>query len=239
MVCGFKTLTTRRLERIVQELRYAIVPQDGQRSLVCLVQEYHPQLVIVNAGLEDLKQQLDLMNADELCAPTIIAIGEKEQCSVAMFQMGVSDFLLSPVSKAELQDSLMRVCHITAAQAWILAQKHPNQQSDRQYLAARTSQGIELISLNDIYYLIAEQKYVKVRYKKGMLMLDETIKELEKEFGAQLCRIHRNALVNLHYLSRLQTLKFGQYQIHFRGVEDILAVSRRYLPSLRERMQKM
>lgn len=239
MVCGFKTLMTRRLERIVQELGYTVLPQDEKMSIACAVQECRPQLVIINAGLEDIEGQLDLIHKDEMYAPTVIAIGEKEQCSVALFQMGVSDFLVSPVSKAQLQDSLVRVCRITAAQAWVLAQKHPNRPTAREYLAARTPQGIELISLNDVYYLIAEQKYIKVRYKKGILLLDETIKELEKEFGAQLCRIHRNALVNLHYLSRLQTLEFGQYQVHFRGVEDILAVSRRYLPNLRKRMQKI
>ena len=66
-----------------------------------------------------------------------------------------------------------------------------------------------------------------------------SIKDLENEFGDQFVRIHRNALVAVHFLDGLELISSGQYQVRCRGLEERLAVSRRHLPNLRERIQKI
>ena len=64
-------------------------------------------------------------------------------------------------------------------------------------------------------------------------------KDLELEFGDQFIRIHRNALVSVSYLDGLEVVSSGQYQVRCRELEERLAVSRRHLPSLRERIKKL
>ncbi|VRS08824.1 Response regulator of the LytR/AlgR family [Streptococcus pneumoniae] len=72
-----------------------------------------------------------------------------------------------------------------------------------------------------------------------MVLIDETLKELEQEFGDRLFRVHRNAIINLSFLDFLETLDAGQYQIRFKGIAETLAVSRRHLPALRDKIQSM
>ena len=98
---------------------------------------------------------------------------------------------------------------------------------------------MELIALQDIYYFTADQKYVQIRHKGGTVLIDETLKELEQEFGDAFFRIHRNALINVNYLEMLEAIDQGQYQVHFKGLPDKLAVSRRHLPSLRDKIQSI
>ena len=115
----------------------------------------------------------------------------------------------------------------------------PLAQSNRQHIAARTHRGVELIALQDIYYFTADQKYVQIRHKGGTVLIDETLKELEQEFGDAFFRIHRNALINVNYLEMLEAIDQGQYQVCFKGLSDKLAISRRHLPLLRDKIQSM
>lgn len=78
-----------------------------------------------------------------------------------------------------------------------------------------------------------------MRHKNGSVLIDETLKELELEFQNRFIRIHRNALVSVDYLDGLEVISSGQYQVRCREVNERLAVSRRHLPYLRDRMQKM
>lgn len=109
----------------------------------------------------------------------------------------------------------------------------------RQQIAAKTYRGLELIPVENIYYFLADQKYVTVRHKNGSVLIDETLKDLETEFADRFIRIHRNALISLDYLDGLEMVSSGQYQVRCRELDERLAVSRRHLPLLRERMQNL
>lgn len=109
----------------------------------------------------------------------------------------------------------------------------------RQHIVAKTYRGVELVPVENIYYFLADQKYVTVRHKNGSVLIDETLKDLENEFGDKFIRIHRNALVSVDFLDGLEVIGSGQYQVRCRELNERLAVSRRHLPSLRERIQKI
>ncbi len=55
--------------------------------------------------------------------------------------------------------------------------------TQRHQIAAKTYRGVELIPVENIYYFLADQKYVTVRHKNGSVLIDETLKELETEFA--------------------------------------------------------
>lgn len=110
--------------------------------------------------------------------------------------------------------------------------------TQRQQIRAKTYRGLELIPLENIYYFLADQKYVAVRHKNGSVLIDETLKDLEQEFAEKFIRIHRNALISIDYLEGLELVTSGQYQVRCREIEDKLTVSRRHLPILRERIQQ-
>lgn len=112
------------------------------------------------------------------------------------------------------------------------------QYPQRQQIVAKTYRGIESIPLDDIFYFLADQKYITVRHKHGRVLIDETLKDLEVEFADRFIRIHRNALVSLAYLEGVEQVAAGQYQVRLQKIEDQLSISRRHLASLRAYLQQ-
>ena len=71
----------------------------------------------------------------------------------------------------------------------------------------------------------------------GEDLIDDSLRLLESEFGAAFVRIHRNALVGVKYLERIERDADGQYFVHLRGCEAPLQVSRRMAGELKERFR--
>ncbi|MDO4250351.1 MAG: LytTR family DNA-binding domain-containing protein [Moraxella sp.] len=228
-----------RLERIVGEAGYEVVARGETLDPMTVIQKYRPQILLLSKQMDNLEALCAALTNAANYRPAIILIGDKDVLAVDVLGLGASAYLVSPVSKEDLSVALARVCQPNSAQE-VTAQRKPSSQGQekrvRQYIAARTHRGVELISLNDVYYFSADQKYVKARHKGGMVLIDETLKDLEQEFAGIMFRIHRNALVNLDYLDLLESVDSGQYQVRFRGLDEALGVSRRHLPGLREKI---
>ena len=88
----------------------------------------------------------------------------------------------------------------------------------------------------DIRCFIAEQKYVTACSRGRDLLIPDTLKELESEFATSFIRIHRNALVSVAHIVRLQRDETGNWLVELEGVGVRPAVSRRHLPEVKERL---
>ena len=92
----------------------------------------------------------------------------------------------------------------------------------------------------DVRYFLADQKYVTVRHSQGETLLDETLKDLETEFGDRFLRIHRNALVARNRIECLQRTAMGHFELCLKGLEgETLTVSRRHVPGVRRLMEHL
>jgi two-component system response regulator AlgR len=97
---------------------------------------------------------------------------------------------------------------------------------------------LQLINVNDIYFFKADSKYVEVRHKGGSVLIEEPLVSLEKEFGEDFMRVHRNALVAPAFLEELKKDENGHSHLGLRGIVDTIEVSRRHLPSVRAQLKK-
>jgi two-component system response regulator AlgR len=70
----------------------------------------------------------------------------------------------------------------------------------------------------------------------GEELLDETLKDLETEFADRFVRIHRNTLVALRYLDRIETTDEGQYLAWLAHRAAPLPVSRRLAADVKRRV---
>ena len=66
-------------------------------------------------------------------------------------------------------------------------------------------------------------------------MLDEALKDLEREFPERFVRVHRGALVALAHVTRLSR-DDGGWVVELDGVDQRPVVSRRHLAAFRERL---
>ena len=90
--------------------------------------------------------------------------------------------------------------------------------------------------VEEVLCFLAVQKYVSARGPERELLLQESLKELETEFGDRFIRIHRNALVSLAHLVGLHREEDGSWCVELDGVPDRVAVSRRHLADVKQQL---
>ena len=242
LVCDDEPLAVERLSRLVSQLGHHVIAtaQHGQQALD-MVQQFEPDVVLLDIQMPEMDgltcaQHLAHFNP----MPAIVFCTAYDEHALQAIQSQAKGYLLKPIAKDELEAVLENVTKLTQAQLTNLEKKELMEEKvQRQQIAAKTYRGLELIPVENIYYFLADQKYVTVRHKNGSVLIDETLKDLETEFEDRFIRIHRNALISLDYLDGLEMVASGQYQARCRELEERLAVSRRHLPLLRERMQNL
>ncbi len=242
VVCDDEPLARERLVRIVKESGHEVVAQVATGAeAVNAVKVEQPELILLDIRMPEMDGVRCAQILNELeHPPAIIFVTAYDHYAIAAFKANAIGYLLKPANKDELLEALGKASNLNAAQLdGIRKLEDPTSRPPREHIAARTHRGVELIKIKDIYYFTADQKYVKVRHKDGIVLIDETLKELETEFDERLFRVHRNAIINLDFLDFLETIDTGRYQIRFKGTDETLSVSRRHLPALREKIQSM
>ncbi len=241
VICDIELAVRKHLASLVESLGHEVVGQvDKLEDIITEVKAHQPDVVLLSAHAPNVQEFSQVLNSEFQCPPALIFSGLDDIVPIlTALKAGATDYLLIPVRQNDLRFAFEKAGRLNAAQQSTLSSEQGKPSRPRQYIAARTHRGVELIALADVYYFTADQKYVKVRHKNGVVLIDETLKDLEQEFNDTMFRIHRNALINLEYLDLLETVDSGQYQVRFRGMNETLAVSRRHLPTLREKIQNI
>ena len=193
-----------------------------------------PDVVLLDVrmpGMSGLEVARHLNVLDE--PPAVIFTTAYDQYAVEAFEAQAVGYLLKPVRKEQLAAALARAGRLTRAQLQRLAAAGAR----RSHIAARRRDGLRLIPVEEVQYFLADQKYTTVRHLGGEDLIEDSLRLLESEFGAAFVRIHRNALVGVKYLERIERSAEGQYAVRLRGCEAPLQVSRRMAGELRERFR--
>lgn len=212
---------------------------DNGEAALRAVAELQPQVVLMDIrmpGVDGLSAALQL--AQQPDAPAIIFCTAYEEYAIAAFETNAVAYLLKPVSQEKLALALAKAQRLSLAQAQALQPIAPAP-ARRTHISAKSRRGVELIALADVRYFIADQKYVTVYHGNGEVLIDDTLKELEDEFGDLLLRVHRNALVVRAHIAGLERVALGQYRIKLTDARPGPQVSRRHLPEVRRALENL
>jgi two-component system, LytTR family, response regulator AlgR len=166
--------------------------------------------------------------------PAVILVTAFPEYALDAFEHKVADYLVKPVRRERLMSALQRVTMTTRPQRESeAAPSAPSDKDGRRHLSAHYRGGVQTVPIEDIIYLMAEQKYVTVRHTSGTMLIDESLKALEQEFPDLFTRIHRNALVATEQLIGLEKGNDGSCLAVISGCDERLVVSRRHLPEVR------
>lgn len=241
LVVDDEKLARDRLVRIVERLDgYDVVGEAGHGlEAVEQAQALAPDLVLLDIrmpGMDGLEAARHLSMMDS--PPAVIFCTAFEEHAVEAFDVQAVGYLLKPVRATDLEEALARASRANRAQLAALSDEELGSGA-RTHISARTRRGIELVPVDEIRFFQADQKYVTVRWPDGELLIDDTLRQLELEFGERFIRIHRNALISVRHLEGLERDAQGHYQVKLRGVDDRLDVSRRHVAGLRRFMQTL
>ncbi len=243
LVVDDEKLARDRLVRMVETLDdYVVVgtAESGEEAVREAI-KLEPDIVLLDIrmpgmdGMEAGKQLSTLASP-----PAVIFCTAFGEHAIEAFDVSASGYLMKPVRREALQDALGKASKVNRVQMEaIMGRDESPQERSRTHISAKTRRGIELIPLSEVKFFQADHKYVTVRHEGGEVLIDDTLRDLENEFGDKVVRIHRNALVMMDHLEGLERDPSGHYQVRMRGIDERLDVSRRHVSGLRRLVQTL
>lgn len=230
-----------RLRRMLTEMPDCEVvgeAANGRDALLACSQLY-PDAVLLDIrmpvmdGLEAARHLV----GNEDTPPAVIFTTAYEEFAVQAFDVRAVAYLLKPVRQERLAEALNSMTRLNQMQ--IKALSEADGKPARRHLCARLGNELKVIPMEEVLYFHAEQKYVTVRHQRGEVLIDDSLKQLESEFGDRLLRIHRNALVVLQQVAGLEKDPTGRMRVRFRNSDASLEVSRRQAGEVRQRLRSL
>ncbi|MGH8548615.1 MAG: LytR/AlgR family response regulator transcription factor [Methylococcales bacterium] len=166
--------------------------------------------------------------------PVVIFLTAYDEHALQAFDSNAVDYLLKPIRKSRLQTALEKAKVFNLAR-WNDLESNPRLAGTmRSQLAAHQHGEIVLMPVNEIRYFQADRKYVLVCSAGQRMLIDESLKALEKEFSSLLIRVHRNALIAVRYIRGVYRDTNGRLKVRLDGVPESIEVSRRHVSALRQ-----
>lgn len=218
-----------RLKRLIEELddcECAGEAGNGAEA-IALAGKLAPDVVLMDIrmpGMDGVEAARHLSRLDE--PPAVIFVTAYDEYALRAFDTQAVGYLLKPVRKEKLADTLQKAARLTKPQLAVLAREAAPRRR-RTHLSVRMRGELRLIPIEEVLFFLADQKYVTVRHLGGEELIEESLRALEEEFAPDFVRIHRNALVAARHIASIDRSGEGQYAVRLRGLGAELPVSRR------------
>jgi two-component system, LytTR family, response regulator AlgR len=195
--------------------------------------ELNPDVLLMDIrmpGMDGLEAAMHLMGMEH--PPSVIFTTAYDQHALDAFDVNAVDYLLKPIRKDRLANALTKARKLTMKQVQELHQSRKEMPA-RTHISVHLRGNIRLVPVPDIIYFLADSKYVVVRTSAEEHLIEDSLVNLEKEFGERFLRVHRNALVATQFIKGIEKSTIGTWQINLRGVDKRLDVSRRHTAAVR------
>jgi two-component system response regulator AlgR len=228
-----------RLRRLLAEIEDCEVVAEAANGEEALSRcgELHPDVVLLDVRMPGLSGIQVARHIDTLeDPPAVIFTTAYDQYAVEAFETEAVGYLLKPVRKEKLAHALRHAARISPSRLVKVAET-ARIEHRRDQICARLGEQLRLIPIAEIYYFVADQKYVTIKHRGGESLIDESLKGLAEEFAPDFVRIHRNALIAEKQISAVERTDSGQYVVRVRECGDVLEVSRRHASELLRRIR--
>ncbi|MCG7495646.1 LytTR family DNA-binding domain-containing protein [Vibrio sp. Of7-15] len=249
LIVDDEPLLRRLLDKYLAELwpELDIVGMAGNgKDAVKMAQEHQPDVVFMDIRMPEM----DGLTATRKMAnfekqPLVVFITAFEQHAVTAFEQEAVDYILKPVEMDRLDASLDRVKSRLTENARtkeaeipysedlvdrLMAHfEHKSEPKYLDWLKVSRRDSIHLISIEDVYYFKAADKYTTVVTAEGESIIRTSIKELKSQLDPSLFwQIHRGTLVQSKQIERVKRDFTGRMNLYLVGCNDKLPVSRNF-----------
>lgn len=195
-----------------------LIPSENTvQGAIHAINAHAPDLVFLDIKLNG-RSGFDVLERTNSAGYEVIFVTAYSEYALKAIKAAAIDYLLKPVSRAELREAISRAkARITAdndntEKVLSPVQIQPVDRSRSDKLAIPTNEGYELHSASDILYLVADRNYTKVYFSdKSTRLTTKTLGAYEAQLiNAGFMRIHRSYMINLDEI-RLYSPGSGGY----------------------------
>jgi DNA-binding LytR/AlgR family response regulator len=219
------------------------VCEDGGTALEAIA-ETKPDVAFLDIRMPGLTG-LDVAAATTQSSPRtqVVFVTAYNQYAIEAFDRGAVDYLLKPVSRERLAETVKRVKARAAAggadsSALSTLLEHlratlpaESKRPPLAWITASVGKETRLILVDDIAYFRADNKYTAVMTTDGEALIRKTIRELLDELDpATFKQIHRSTIVNVRAIASIARDDAGRGTIRLRNRPETLPVSLTYMP---------
>lgn len=221
---------------------------DGVAAMRC-VREARPDIVFLDINMPGASG-LDVARECATMAPPphVVFITAFDRYAVDAFEHAAVDYLLKPVQRprleatvARLQALLDRGAH-ALPQALAQAMQQLSTQLRRQagetylrFVKASTGREVRIVSVDEVCYFAAADKYVCVVTADAQLLIRASMKELAAQLDpARFWQVHRGTVVNIDHVASARPTSLGRMTLTLRTRPETLSVSRQYAHLFRQ-----
>jgi len=242
----------RQLADVWPELEIVAEARNG-RDAVKLFDERHPDICFLDVHMPGLSG-VDAANHIGRRAH-LVFVTAYDHYAVQAFAQGALDYLLKPVEPARLADTVSRLKErLQSSRPAINTEQLLRQLSEQlatlqsgggarnealRWIRAQAGKTVRLIAIDDVDYLRSDAKYTIVAWRDGAKAAEAVVRTplkelLERLDAEQFAQVHRSVVVNLRAISHVKRHDNETAEIHVKGRDEVLPVSRNYLHLFRQ-----
>jgi DNA-binding LytR/AlgR family response regulator len=240
----------RQLAHVWPELEIVAEARNG-REAVRLFEQRQPDICFLDIHMPGLSG-VDAANHIGRRAH-LVFVTAHDHYAVQAFAQGALDYLLKPVEQARLAETVSRLKERLQSSRPAINTEHLLKQLSAQlsklqrdgtreplrWIRAQAGKTVRLIAIDDVDYLRSDAKYTLVAWHDGGKPAEAVVRTPLKELLQQLdpdqfAQVHRSVVVNLRAISHVKRHDNETAEIHLKGRDDLLPVSRNYLHLFRQ-----
>ena len=181
----------------------------GGGEALAMIARTRPDVAFLDIHMPDLSGLEVARHLKGEGAPIVVFVTAYDQHAVEAFELAALDYVLKPIRRERLDESLKRV----VAEAEAGARRSGNAAAVREALASeplqqaaqplnrlpvRHRREVRLLDLEDVPLVFSRDRLVLARSEGKEYLVDYTLQELEGRLPeGRFVRVHRGALVNL------------------------------------------
>lgn len=205
---------------------------DGFEGLK-VIQELEPDLIFLDIQMPKISgfEMLELIPNP----PFVIFTTAFDEYAIKAFEISAIDYLLKPFNQTRFDAAVskFKTNSSNAISVKEMLELPKKQDVLLNRIVVKDQSEIKIIPLVDISYIEAYDDYVKIHVKTKYHLKNQTLTFLENALkNEQFVRIHRSFLINLQYLTRIESLEKNSYHAVLTGGERI-PISRSSYPKLK------
>ena len=198
---------------------------------LALIESVQPSLVFLDVQLGD-ETGFELLERAEAADFRTIFVTAYDAYAIRAFEVNALDYLLKPVNPERLRKAIDRL---------LLGESHAP--TDLRPLTIDDRLFVELggrslfLKINRVTHILAAGDYSEVFLVEGQKhLVEKPLREWEQRLPEKyFSRIHRNCIINLDYVERVESWFNRSHRIYLQGCAEPLTTSRRYAARLKEK----